>query len=205
MAKLVRRICADWHLEYCQREFTYDERVESMSHFVKGLIAKEIAAKLEGVEDALLVNVIGLDANQSVQLRRELRGKHIDLMVVKKSLACRAQEGSPLVRVLGELEGSLAVVWGAEDFVSLAKEITRLNDDRQDFPAFETRGGVMDGEPLSAERVNEISKWPNREEQLSLLVGQILGPGSQLAAALIGPGGQLASQIKQKSKGDDGS
>ncbi len=174
-----------------------------MSHFVKELIVKEIGAKLAGVEDALLVNVIGLDANQSVQLRRELRGKRIDLMVVKKSLACRAMEGSPLANVLGELEGSLAVVWGAEDFVSLAKEITRFNDDNQDFPAFETRGGIMDGEQLTVERVQEISKWPSREEQLSLLVSQVLGPGSKLAATLIGPGGQLASQIKQKSEGDD--
>ena len=30
-----------------------------------------------------------------------------------------------------------------------------------------------------------------------MLVGQLLGPGSTLAAQLIGPGGPLASQIKQ--------
>jgi ribosomal protein L10 len=173
-----------------------------MSKFVKGLIAKELSSKLDGVDDALFVNVIGLDANQSVALRRELREKSIDLMVVKKSLACRAREGSPLAKAMGEMEGSLALVWGSEDFVSLAKEITRLNNDTQ-LAAFETRGGVMDGEHLTPERVKEISKWPSREEQLSLLVGQILGPGGQLAAALVGPGGQLASQIKQKSEGDE--
>jgi ribosomal protein L10 len=173
-----------------------------MSKVVKGLIANELASKLDGVDDALLVNVIGLNANQSVTLRRQLREKSIDLMVVKKSLACRAREGSPLAKAIGDMEGSLAIVWGAEDFVSLAKHITRLNDDTS-LAAFETRGGVMDGEPLTAQRVKEISKWPSREEQLSLLVGQILGPGGQLAAALVGPGGKLASQIEQKSKGDD--
>ena len=55
----------------------------------------------------------------------------------------------------------------------------------------------MDGEQLTPERVKEISKWPSRTEQLSMLVGQILGPGSQLAAQLIGPGGALASQVKE--------
>ena len=89
-----------------------------------------------------------------------------------------------------------------EDFVSLAKEITRLDEDKE-FEAFETRGGVMDGEKLSPERVKEISKWPSREEQLSLLSGQILGPGASLVAAVIGPGGTLASQIKQKSEEDE--
>jgi hypothetical protein len=32
---------------------------------------------------------------------------------------------------------------------------------------------------------------------LSLLVGQILGPGSQLASQIIAPAGKLASQIEQ--------
>ena len=105
--------------------------------------------------------------------------------------------------MLGELEGSLAICWGGEDFVSLAKEITKLNDDGESYESFVTRGGVMDGEVLSPERVKEISKWPSRAEQLSLLVGQILGPGAQLAAAMKGPGATLASQVKQKSEGDE--
>ena len=174
-----------------------------MSRFVKGLITKELGSKLEAIDDALLVDVIGLDANQSVNLRKELREKSIGLMVVKKSLARRAKEGSPLATALAEMEGSLAVCWGSEDFISLAKEITRLHEDVEHYPAFATRGGVMDGEQLSLQRVEEISKWPSRDEQLNLLVGQILSPGSQLVAAIQGPGAQLASQIKQKSEGDE--
>ncbi len=41
---------------------------------------------------------------------------------------------------------------------------------------------------------------PSREEQISLLVGQILSPGANLVGALLGPGGKLASQIKQKGE-----
>ena len=70
----------------------------------------------------------------------------------------------------------------------------------KEFPGFEARGGVMDGEALSADKVKEVSKWPNRREQLALLVGQILGPGAQLAAQIKGPGAKLASQIKKKSE-----
>ncbi len=90
-------------------------------------------------------------------------------------------------------------MWGADNIVTLAKEAMRLDADTK-MKAFQTRGGVMGTEPLSAERVKEISKWPSRDEQLSILAGQILGPGRNLAAALIGPGGTLASQIKEKSK-----
>ncbi len=55
----------------------------------------------------------------------------------------------------------------------------------------------MDGESLTPEKVLEISKWPNRQEQISMLVGQILGPGSQLSAQLLGAGSKLAGQIKK--------
>ena len=57
---------------------------------------------------------------------------------------------------------------------------------------------------LTADRVQEISKWPSRAEQLSMLVGQILGPGSQLAAQLKGPGGMVASQVKQIADKEEG-
>lgn len=172
-----------------------------MSKLLKNLVTKELASRLDGVEEAILVNVIGLDANQTVQLRKELREKNIQLLVVKNSLARRAAEGTALAPAFDSMEGSLAIMWGSEDIVSLAKEATRLHEDKQ-LIAFEAKGGVMEGEALTADRVKAVSKWPSREEQLSMLVGQILGPGRQLAAALLGPGAQLASQVKKKADED---
>ena len=168
-----------------------------MSKYVKDLMTQDITNRLDGVSNCLLANVIGLEANTTVALRKRLRDKGIQLLVVKNSLARRATEGSELAPAFEGVRGTNAVVWGAEDFVSLVKEIETLNKDVEEFEKFETRGGVMDGEQLTPERVKEISKWPSRAEQLSMLVGQILGPGSQLAAQLSGPGSALASQVKQ--------
>ena len=64
----------------------------------------------------------------------------------------------------------MALIWGGEDLISLAKEVARIHKDA-DFEQFQARGGVMDGEPLTAERVLEISRWPSRSEQLSILSG----------------------------------
>ena len=168
-----------------------------MSKYVKNLVTNHLAERLNGVNDALLVNVIGLDANKSVVLRRRLREKDINLMVIKNSLVKRVTEGTPLGPAFEGIEGTLAVVWGSEDIISLAKEVARLEADKE-FEAFQARGGVMDGEQLSPERVKEISKWPSREGQLSIVVGQILAPGANLSSQLLGPGGALASQIERK-------
>ena len=93
-------------------------------------------------------------------------------------------------------------MWGAEDIVSLAKEAAELHKD-EELEAFVAKGGFMDGEAITSQKVMEISKWPTRTEQLSILVGQLNGPGSQLAAQLKGPGSQLAGQIKSKSEGSE--
>ena len=85
----------------------------------------------------------------------------------------------------------------------MAKEISRLAKDEQ-YEAFEARRGVMAGEPLSAEKVAEVSTWPSRGEQLSLLVAQILGPGATLAAQLVGPAGTLVGQVAQPGEEDAG-
>jgi ribosomal protein L10 len=174
-----------------------------MSKYVKNLVARDISQRLDGVQDALLVNVVGMTANQTVVLRRQLREKNIHLLVVKNGLAKRATEGTPLAPAFEGAEGALALVWGAEDFISLVKEVTRL-DQGTEFAKFQARGGVMDGERLTPDKVKEISKWPGRQQQLSILLGQILSPGASLLSQITAPGGALASQIKQKSEGEDG-
>ena len=75
-----------------------------MSKYVKNLISDDLAKRLDGVTDALLVNVIGLDANSTMTLRRELRAKDIHLLVVKNSLVRRATEGTQIAAAFGDAE-----------------------------------------------------------------------------------------------------
>jgi large subunit ribosomal protein L10 len=173
-----------------------------MSKQIKNLIAEEVKKRLQGVNDALLVNIIGVDSANTFNLRRELRSKNISLLVVKNSLAKRATEGTPLARAFDDTEGSLAIVWGAEDFVSLTKELVALHK-KPEYEKFTAKGGVMEGEKLTPEKVTDISKWPNRAGQISILLGQILAPGSKLLSQISAPGGKLLSQIKTKSEGEE--
>ncbi len=174
-----------------------------MSKTVKDLLTRDIASRLTEVENCVVANVVGLDANNTVQLRKRLREKDIQVMVIKNSMARRATEGTALAPAFEGLDGPAAVVWGGEDFVSLVKEVCELDKDTR-YAAFEARGGVLDGEQLSSEKVKEISKWPSRTEQLSILSGQLTSPWTRLQSQLIGPGGMLASQIEKKSKEGEG-
>jgi large subunit ribosomal protein L10 len=170
-----------------------------MSKYVKNLISDDLRSRLQGVDGALLVNMVGLSASTSNRLRAELRQKNIHVMVVKNSLAARAAEGTPLAPMFVGLGGTAAVCWGSTDIINLAKEVTRLSRDDK-FAPFAPLGGLLDGEKLSSAQVVEVSKWPTREEVLGMLVGQILGPGGRLASQLTAMGGALASQIEESGK-----
>ena len=174
-----------------------------MSKYVKELVTRDIRRRLDGVDDAVLVSYVGMDANATNELRAELSEKDINIMIVKNSLARRATEGTSLAPAFEGAGGQVAVCWGASDFVSLVKEVVRLDKDAEKFEKFVADGGVMDGEKLDADGLKAVSKWPSREEQISMLVGQILGPGSQLSGAMLGPGKMLNSQLKQKGEGDE--
>jgi ribosomal protein L10 len=172
-----------------------------MTRLVKQIVSDNLKHELDGDEQMNLVNVVGLSATRTTTLRRRLRQKNIQLRVVKNSLARRATEGTPLAGAFADPQGPLAVVWGAADMVTLAKEVVRLASDK-DFEAFKARGGVMGGAALKPEEVEQISKWPTREEQLGILVHQILSPGAKLASQLSSAGAALASQIKQTAEGE---
>lgn len=174
-----------------------------MSKYVKDLVTRDIKRQLKGVEDAVVVSCVGMDANTTNALRGELDAKNIKLLVVKNSLARRAAEGTNLAPAFEGASGQIAVCWGSTDFVSLVKEVVKLDKDQTKYGKFVSVGGVLDGEKLNAEALKAVSKWPSREEQISMLVGQILGPGARLSAALLGPGAALASQIKKKGESDD--
>ncbi|MDA7978050.1 MAG: 50S ribosomal protein L10 [Pirellulales bacterium] len=172
-----------------------------MSKYVKQLMTDHLKQQLDGVENVVLVTVEGIEANANVELRRTLRQKDMQLLVVKNSIARRATEGTALAPAFEGLNGTAAVVWGGTDIVDVAKEVVRLAKEKQ-FEPFKARGGVLDGQKLSESDVVDVSKWPSRTEQLSILVGQILSPWQSLAGQLVGPSGALASQVKKKSEGE---
>jgi len=173
-----------------------------MSKYVKQLITDGIRKRLDGVHYLMLVGLSGVDANANKNLRAALAAKGIELMVIKNSLARRATEGTDLATAFDKMDGAYALCWGASDVVALAKELVKLAKDKA-YKGFEIKGAVMDGEALNSTQAVEVSKWPTREEQISLLIGQIVGVGSRLSAQLVAMGGALASQIAQLGEGKE--
>jgi ribosomal protein L10 len=168
-----------------------------MSKAIKDMLVDDLKGRLTGVGDVIVVSLGKLDAQKTTQLRQSLRKKQISLQLVKNSLARRAMEGTPLAPAFDRAEGMLAIAWGGEDVVDLAKELDRLQGVK-DFEGFECRGGALDGAKLDAGDVKRVAKWPTRSEQLSILSGQISSLGGTLSGQILSAGGTLAGQLKSR-------
>lgn len=174
-----------------------------MSKLVKKFVSRDIAKRLNGVGDAILADIGGLTGNDNYSFRKGLRDQGINVMVVKRTMAARATDGTSLRPAFDNVAGNIAVIYGAEDFVSLARVVAKLAA-KGTFAKFEIKGGVMDGEALTAEQVKAVSKWPSRQEQISMLVGQILSPGATLSGQLVGPARKIAGQVKKMIEDQEG-
>jgi large subunit ribosomal protein L10 len=168
-----------------------------MSKAIKDLLVDDLKHRLQGVGDVIVVSLGQLDAQQTTALRQTLRKKQIHLQLVKNSLAQRATVGTPLAPAMDNAAGMLALAWGGEDVVDLAKELDRISGDKQ-FEGFECRGGALDGGRLDAADVKRVAKWPTRSEQLSILSGQISSLASVLAGQILSAGGTLAGQLASR-------
>ena len=168
-----------------------------MSKLIKNMLTDDLKTRLADVGEAIVVSLGTLDAQRTTELRHALRKKNIHLQMVKNSLARRATAGTPLAPAFEKMEGMLAVAWGGEDVVDLAKELDRLSGVKE-FQGFECRGGALDGARLGADDVKQVAKWPTRGEQLSILSGQIISLASTLAGQIVSAGGTLAGQIQSR-------
>jgi large subunit ribosomal protein L10 len=168
-----------------------------MSKAMKDMLVDDLKGRLVGVGDVIVVSLGKLDAQKTTLLRQTLRKKRIHLHLVKNSLARRAMSGTPLAPALERAEGMLAIAWGGEDVVDLAKELDRLQGGK-DFEGFECRCGALDGARLEAADVKSVAKWPSRAEQLSILSGQISSLGSTISGQILSAGGTLAGQLKSR-------
>jgi large subunit ribosomal protein L10 len=164
-----------------------------MSKAVKGMVIDDIARRMGDVSDLLVVDASKLDAFSANKWRLDLRKKNITAVTVRNTLARRALERAGVRGMEKVLIGPSTVLFGGRDVVELSKEIVeaaKKNDKIQ------IKGGAVEGSTLDAAGVESLSKSPSREELISMIAGQILAPGANLAAALLGPGSMIASQLK---------
>ncbi len=166
-----------------------------MSKLMKEMIIEQYRAKFDGIDDAVLVDIRTLDANQNNEMRTELGAKDIRVTVVQNRLAKVAFADSNLKAIDTFLAGPTAVVYGADSVVNVAREIM---DWSRKIKSLELKGAVLDGEIFDGKSgVEALSKFPTKEESHAQVVQLVLTPGSDLVNAATAPGAQLLGIVDE--------
>lgn len=141
----------------------------------------ELASRYEGVENFILVDPRGLTANQTVEMRREMRLQEVKMNVVKNSVALHAFKKAGL-EPLSELLTEMTAVCCGPDPVAIAKLVHEARDKYEKKP--KVRGAMIDGQIMDAKQVAELSKLPSREQLMGTLLATFNAPASTFVRLL---------------------
>ena len=155
-----------------------------MSKPVKDMVRKTMVERFEGLESLAVVGFVGLDAIATNDIRGRLLAKGMRLTVVKNSLARQAFREVGLEQACGMLDGPCAVAYGGDSVVDLVRELLAAG---KDSPTLTVKAALLDGEVFDSGRIDELSKYPTRDEALANVVACALSPGRKLAACAMAP------------------
>ena len=158
----------------------------------------QVATQIRESEAVFAVDYRGISVQQAAELREKLSEADATLRVVKNTLTELAADKAGAESLKELLEGPTAFTFVKGDAALAAKAIATFRR-QHEVPVF--KGGTMDGEVVSIEEIEAISKLPARDVLHGQLVGTMAAPITglvrglnQLIAGLAMQLGQIAEQ-----------
>lgn len=141
----------------------------------------EVVEKMNAANSLVVVDYLGLSVAEVTELRKQLREAGVEFKVIKNTIMRRALDSQELEYNEEVFQGPTAVAFGMEDAVAPAKI---LSDFAKNAEALELKGGILEGNVLSKEEIQQIAKLPNREGLLSMLLSVLQAPVRNVAYAV---------------------
>lgn len=156
----------------------------------KQSVIDEITEVAKTSASFILFDYRGLTAEETAELRRNLRENGATYKVWKNTLAKRALD-SLNFNLDDCLNGPSAMAY-SDDSVA---PIKALSDFAKDHPALEIKGGIVDGEVANLETIKQLATLPSREGLLTMLASGLIGTVRDLSIAI-----NMLSEEKEKSE-----
>jgi len=168
-----------------------------MNREQKAAAIEEVAGQIQESGAVFAVDYRGISVPQAAELRTRLTEAGARFRVVKNTLTQRAADQAGAESLKEFLVGPTAFTFvvAEEGDVALAAKALATFRRQHDVLAF--KGGVMDGAPLTAEQLEELSRLPARDVLHGQLVGMIASPITGLVRTLNALIAGLAIQLQQ--------
>ena len=148
----------------------------------KKQIVADLTERLNKSCTGLLVSYEGISVADDTKLRKELREAGVEYTVIKNTLLTRAFAETGLSDLDQHLSGTTAIATSDDDYVAAAKILCGFADKSK--TGFTVKGGYMDGQVISMDKITELSKLPSREILLANVLGAFQAPIASFARAI---------------------
>ena len=167
-----------------------------MNRDQKAAAIEEVATQIQESEAVFAVDYRGISVPQAAELRTRLIDAGARFRVVKNTLTQRAADQAGVESLKEFLEGPTAFTFVVADGdVALAAKALATFRRETDLLSF--KGGIMGGDPLTAEQLEALSRLPARDVLHTQLVVMIASPITGLVRTLNALIAGLAIQLGQ--------
>ena len=166
-----------------------------MNREQKAAVIDQVAAQISESEAIFAIDYRGISVPQAAELRTRLRDADASFRVVKNRLTERAADQAGADALKAFLEGPTAMTFVRGDAAVAAKALSDFRRTTGGLLGF--KGGWMNGDTLTAEQIDAISRLPSRDVLYGRLVGMVASPLTGLVMSLNGLIGGLARQLQQ--------
>ncbi len=168
-----------------------------MNREEKAAVIDQVATQIKESEAIYAIDYRGISVTQVAELRSKLAEADASLRVVKNSLTERAADQAGAEMLKEHLEGPTAFTFVKGDAALAAKAIANF---RKEYEILAFKGGVMNGDPLTVDQIEDIAKLPARDVLDGRLVGILASPVTGLVNGLNNLIQGLALQLGQMAE-----
>ena len=144
-------------------------------------LVEEIKNKIQSSISLTFVDYRGLTVEEDTKMRRALREAGVEYKVYKNRLLLKALEDLGTTGYDDILQGTTAVAFGMQDEVSGPRIIVETSENTK---KMQVKGGILNGNRVEADMVNQLAKIPSKEVLISKLLYVLQAPVRGVAIAL---------------------
>ena len=167
-----------------------------MKKELKEQVIATIKKNIEACPNFYIVDIAGLNAEQTATLRRDCFNEGIKLTVVKNTLlhkVIKDSGNSELELLVPALKGNTALMYTEAPAVP-AKLIKKYNKAGSEKPALKA-AYVQECAFVGADKLEELINIKSREELIGQIIGMLQSPVQNVISALQNAGGQTIAGV----------
>jgi large subunit ribosomal protein L10 len=159
----------------------------------KERVVAELAERLRASDTLIVADYRGLTMSDIDGVRTELLRHGARFSVVKNTLTKRAAEEAGVPQLVELLDGPTAIAFvGDGDMVGVAKS---LQETARRTRILALKGGILQGQPMSADQVRDLASLPPTEVLQGQVLGAVVGPLNAIVGLFAAPLRELVGVI----------